>query len=57
MPLTKELLDRLIERYQRFAEAGRQELTRSESTPERMKRLQEAAKAEADRIRREGEEP
>ena len=57
MPATKALLDRLIERYQRYAESGRQELERQASGPERIAIAQEAARAEAERLRleREGE--
>jgi len=55
MPATKALLDRLIERYQRYAESGRQELERQASGPERIAIAQEAARAEAERLRRERE--
>ena len=55
MPATKALLDRLIERYQRYAELGRQELERQASGPERIAITQEAARAEAERLRRERE--
>jgi len=51
----KRLLDQVIDKYKRYEEQGAQETEELRQAVKRMREVQEAAKAESDKIHRERE--